>query len=159
MMPNEYGIYLHDTPSKSLFGSEQRWVSNGCVRLEDAERVARWIFGGQPRPTHPDREDHLQLYEPMPVYITYLTAAPDGTATLFRADPYARDAKVLARFADQAPAMRDARPPLTIDFDATPQGSLTREGNKTVPLKQNGSKPRGASPTTRKVASSGASRS
>nr|WP_314446073.1 L,D-transpeptidase family protein [uncultured Sphingomonas sp.] len=118
MMPNEYGIYLHDTPNKALFAGDERWVSNGCVRLEDAGRLARWIFGAMPRPTQPDREDHLQLYEPMPVYITYLTAAPDGAATLFRPDPYERDAKVLARFADNEPAMRNARPPLVIDLDA-----------------------------------------
>jgi murein L,D-transpeptidase YcbB/YkuD len=50
MMSNEYGIYLHDTPNKALFSSEGRWVSNGCVRVEDAGRLARWIFGAVPRP-------------------------------------------------------------------------------------------------------------
>ena len=35
-MPNRFGIYLHDTPKKELFASANRWVSNGCVRLEDA---------------------------------------------------------------------------------------------------------------------------
>jgi murein L,D-transpeptidase YcbB/YkuD len=118
MMPNEYGIYLHDTPNKALFAGDDRWVSNGCVRLEDAERLARWIVGAMPRPTHPDQEDHLQLYEPMPVYITYLTASPDGGPTLFRPDRYSRDAKVLSRFAGDEAKMRDARPPLTIDLDA-----------------------------------------
>ena len=44
--PNEYGIYLHDTPNKELFAKADRWVSNGCVRLEDADRFATWVFGG-----------------------------------------------------------------------------------------------------------------
>jgi murein L,D-transpeptidase YcbB/YkuD len=152
MMPNEYGIYLHDTPSKTLFAGEERWVSNGCVRLEDAGRLARWIFGGQPRPTHPDREDHLQLYEPMPVYITYLTAAPDGTATLFRPDPYERDAKVLARFADKDSGMRDARPPLMIDLDASPSSGQDGKAAKSAPSKrQIGGKPTSKSPRPSKM--------
>jgi murein L,D-transpeptidase YcbB/YkuD len=147
MMPNDYGIYLHDTPNKALFGDDERWVSNGCVRLEDAERLARWIFGGMPRPSHADREDHLQLYEPMPVYITYLTAAPDGAATLFRPDPYGRDAKVLARFTDKEPEMRDARPALTIDFDAPQPSGRDEEAKKTVPAKRQKSGKTGASPS------------
>lgn len=133
MMPNEYGIYLHDTPNKALFAGEERWVSNGCVRVEDAERLARWIFGAMPRPTHPDREDHLQLFEPMPVYITYLTASPDSAATLFRPDPYQRDARVLARFADSEPTMRDPRPQLTIDFDGLFAATDDRTSTKALP--------------------------
>ncbi|MET0372904.1 MAG: L,D-transpeptidase family protein, partial [Rhizorhabdus sp.] len=39
MLPNELGIYLHDTPERYLFGREQRWLSAGCIRLEDAGRV------------------------------------------------------------------------------------------------------------------------
>jgi murein L,D-transpeptidase YcbB/YkuD len=131
MMPNEYGIYLHDTPNKALFAGEDRWVSNGCVRLEDAERLARWIFGAMPRPTDPDREDHLELFEAMPVYITYLTASPEGSGTLFRPDPYARDAKVLARFAGDEPKMREARPPLTIDFG----GAAGKKASNPAPKK------------------------
>jgi hypothetical protein len=89
-----------------------------------------------PRPTDPDREDHLQLYEPMPVYITYLTAAPDGAAALFRPDPYGRDAKVLARFADKQPTMRDARPQLTIDFDALSDEGENGKASKAKPPKR-----------------------
>lgn len=130
MMPNDYGIYLHDTPNKSLFADEDRWVSNGCVRLEDAERLAKWIFGAVPRASDADREDHLQLFEAMPVYITYLTASPEDGPVLFRADPYDRDAKVLARFAGAETGMRDARPLLTIDLDATPKKATTAKTPK-----------------------------
>jgi murein L,D-transpeptidase YcbB/YkuD len=149
MMPNEYGIYLHDTPNKASFGGEERWVSNGCVRLEDADRLARWIFGAMPRPTHAEREDQLELFEPMPVYITYLTAA-EGNTTLFRPDPYGRDEKVLARFAGEVPAMRAGRPPLTIDFDAPPSRGQGREPKEPSPLKRrSGSKPSTDTPSMR----------
>ena len=43
-MPNDYGIYLHDTPLKEKFAGD-RWISNGCVRLEDYRRFAGWVFG------------------------------------------------------------------------------------------------------------------
>ncbi len=46
-MPNDYGIYLHDTPLKEKFAGD-RWISNGCVRLEDYQRFARWVFGYVP---------------------------------------------------------------------------------------------------------------
>jgi murein L,D-transpeptidase YcbB/YkuD len=150
MMPNEYGIYLHDTPNKALFGSEDRWGSNGCVRVEDAERLGRWIFGVMPRPTHADREDHLQLYEPMPVYITYLTASPDAGATLFRPDPYQRDAKVLARFAEKTPSMREARPPLTIDLDALPKNGPSGDAKEKL-KRQDAGKPGTDWPPMRKT--------
>jgi murein L,D-transpeptidase YcbB/YkuD len=159
MMPNEYGVYLHDTPNKALFGGEDRWVSNGCVRVEDAERLARWIFGAMPRPTHSDREDHLELFEPMPVYITYLTASAEGGATLFRPDPYERDAKVLARFAGDGPAMREARPPLTIDLDALPTSGSDGDAKAKSPAKRrDGNKRSPSSPAMHKTSKPAAGR-
>ena len=47
-MPNDFGIYLHDTPQKELFAEDDRWISNGCVRLEDYRRFATWVFGRVP---------------------------------------------------------------------------------------------------------------
>ncbi|MEO8176848.1 MAG: L,D-transpeptidase family protein, partial [Sphingomicrobium sp.] len=43
--PNNDGIFLHDTPRKELFAADQRAISHGCVRLEDAPRLARWLMG------------------------------------------------------------------------------------------------------------------
>lgn len=99
MLPNQYGIYLHDTPKKELFGEEKRWLSNGCIRLEDAQRLAQWIFGDMPEPSDPAREDQVDLDETIPVYITYMTVGADAGETVFRADPYERDAPLLERFA------------------------------------------------------------
>lgn len=98
MMPNSYGIYLHDTPNKALFADDERWISNGCVRVEDARRLAAWLFGDMPEPSDPDREERVPLHEPVPVYITYLTAAPGADGEVeFRPDRYDRDRPVMAR--------------------------------------------------------------
>jgi murein L,D-transpeptidase YcbB/YkuD len=97
MMPNDYGIYLHDTPDKTLFAREDRWLSNGCVRVEDAHRLAKWLFGAMPKGSDPDAEEDKDLPAPVPVYITYLTAAASKDGVVFRADPYQRDEALLAR--------------------------------------------------------------
>jgi murein L,D-transpeptidase YcbB/YkuD len=98
MMPNDFGIYLHDTPDKALFQRDDRWLSNGCVRLEDARRLAAWLFGRMPKGSDPDAEENVELADPVPVYITYLTVAAAQQELVFRNDPYSRDAAVLARY-------------------------------------------------------------
>jgi murein L,D-transpeptidase YcbB/YkuD len=98
MMPNDFGIYLHDTPDKVLFERDGRWLSNGCVRVEDARRLAAWLFGSMPKGRDPDVEEDVDLAAPVPVYITYFTVGAAQQEIVFRADPYARDAAVLARY-------------------------------------------------------------
>ena len=98
MMPNSYGIYLHDTPNKALFGEAERWVSNGCVRVEDARRLAEWLHGELPAAASPDVEERVDLASPVPVYITYFTVDPAAKTLAFRKDRYGRDAAVLARY-------------------------------------------------------------
>ncbi len=91
-MPNDYGIYLHDTPNKELFAQDDRWLSNGCVRLEDYRRFATWVFGRAPQ-VDSSLEQVIELPKPVPVYMTYLTVEPgEGNGILFRADPYGFDA-------------------------------------------------------------------
>lgn len=89
-MPNDYGIYLHDTPRKELFSKQDRWISNGCVRLEDYRRFASWVFGGVPE-GRSGREEVVNVQEPVPVFMTYMTVAPRGNGVQFRADPYQYD--------------------------------------------------------------------
>jgi len=117
MMPNEFGIYLHDTPNKALFNQEDRWLSNGCVRVEDARRLASWIFGDMPKSKDPSREERVDLHKPVPVYITYLTVAPEPNGLAFRADPYERNAPVLARFAAAGDGMSDAQEVAVASWD------------------------------------------
>jgi hypothetical protein len=75
---------LHDTPDRSLLREEERLVSAGCVRLEDAPRLARWLMGTAPRARGTAPEQQLSLPEPVPVYITYLTAAPEPQGVALR---------------------------------------------------------------------------
>ena len=97
MFPNDLGIYLHDTPDRSLLREEGRLFSAGCVRLEDAPRLARWLFGGEaPRAQRNGAEQRVDLPEPVPVYITYLTAAPEPQGVALRPDVYNRDPAQLA---------------------------------------------------------------
>ncbi|HEX8215110.1 MAG TPA: L,D-transpeptidase family protein [Allosphingosinicella sp.] len=97
MFPNEQGVYLHDTPDKELFGEADRGRSAGCVRVEDAQRLARWLFGKPLTSKSKKPEQRVNMPAPVPVYITYLTAAPDGPGVAFRKDVYNRDAAYLAR--------------------------------------------------------------
>jgi murein L,D-transpeptidase YcbB/YkuD len=88
---NDFGIYLHDTPHPELFAESERHLSNGCVRLEDYQRFATWVFGRVPRPTG-DREEIFTLPKPVPVYMTYLTVQPRGNGLIFLPDTYGLDA-------------------------------------------------------------------
>jgi murein L,D-transpeptidase YcbB/YkuD len=89
--PNPQGIYLHDTPSKELMSKAVRQLSNGCVRLEDAERLGRWLLGGNLPRAGAGPEHRVDLAEPVPIYITYLTARPEGTTIALGTDPYGLD--------------------------------------------------------------------
>jgi L,D-transpeptidase YcbB len=72
-LPNGDGIYLHDTPKKELFAQDVRNLSHGCVRLEDAQRLARWLLGRDP-PAASGPEEHVLLPRPVPITISYLDA-------------------------------------------------------------------------------------
>ncbi len=105
MLPNYFGIYLHDSPEKDHFTKNELWISNGCVRLEDYKRVARFLFNGEiPRGDDPKVEKEVDLPRPVPVYMTYLTAQPTAAGVQFFPDPYGRDAHLMERFGDQLTA-------------------------------------------------------
>lgn len=91
MFPNDLGIYLHDTPQRNLFAKEDRHFSNGCVRLEDAQRLGRWFFGKTLSADGDKPEQHVPLSQPVPVYLTYLTAVPTAQGVQFLPDVYGRD--------------------------------------------------------------------
>jgi murein L,D-transpeptidase YcbB/YkuD len=111
MMPNKFGIYLHDTPDKTVFATDQRWISNGCIRLQHAARLAAWLFGTMPTGRDPDVEERVELREPVPVFVTYLTVEATADGVLFRADPYGRDPAVLARYFAEERQLSSARQP------------------------------------------------
>lgn len=100
MFPNSHAIYLHDTPSTGLFARRTRTLSNGCVRvqspLELAELLlgqARWDQSAIQRVVTRGKTRYVDLTEPIPVLLYYLTAYADETGTVgFRKDVYGRDA-------------------------------------------------------------------
>ena len=100
MFPNSQGIWLHDTPEKEKIDEAARLQSNGCVRLEDAPRFARWLFNGRPpSPKGARPEQKVDLPQPVPIYITYLTAVPSGSSIVYFDDFYGKDRAPARRFA------------------------------------------------------------
>ncbi len=103
MFPNEYNIYLHDTPSKNLFSRDTRAFSHGCIRLNDPFDFAYALLAKQesdPEALFQSRlrtgaESRINLTDPVPVHIVYRTAFTDVAGRLqFRRDVYGRDAAI-----------------------------------------------------------------
>lgn len=103
MFPNPYNIYLHDTPSKSLFGREVRAFSHGCIRLGDPFDFAYALLARQTDDPvgffqtrlRSGENTRVNLEEPVPVHIVYRTAFTSTKGRLnFRRDVYGRDAKI-----------------------------------------------------------------
>jgi L,D-transpeptidase YcbB len=100
LLPNPYDIYLHDTPSRSLFSRVRRDFSHGCVRLGDPMAMARYVLGSQPAWTdskiteamNAGVERYVRVPRPIPVLIVYQTAVaePDGALRYFN-DVYGHD--------------------------------------------------------------------
>jgi len=102
MLPNYFGIYLHDSPEKEHFTKNELWISNGCVRVEDYKRLAKFLFDGVvPQGRNPKVEDEVDLPRPIPVYMTYLTAQPTANGVQFMQDHYGRDEHLMERFGTQ----------------------------------------------------------
>jgi murein L,D-transpeptidase YcbB/YkuD len=102
MLPNYFGIYLHDSPEKEHFTKNELWISNGCVRLEDYKRLARFLFDGVvPQGRNPKVEEEIDLPAPVPVYMTYLTVQPTADGVQFLEDHYGRDAHLMERYGPQ----------------------------------------------------------
>ena len=91
MFPNQFGVYLHDNPRRNLFKESVRYFSGGCVRLEDAWRLSRWLFHRELTWEGHGTEEPVPLAQPVPVYITYMTAVPDGQSIAYYDDAYGRD--------------------------------------------------------------------
>jgi murein L,D-transpeptidase YcbB/YkuD len=80
--PNPEDIYLHDTPDHTKFALANRNLSNGCVRVEDAKRLGRWLLGHDPVSPGGDAETRVQLPQGTSIYLTYITAqVRDGKLT------------------------------------------------------------------------------
>jgi murein L,D-transpeptidase YcbB/YkuD len=104
MFPNQFGVYLHDNPRRELFEKSVRYFSGGCVRLEDAWRLSKWLFHRDLTWEGAGPEQPVPLEQPVPVYITYLTAMPDGQTIAYYDDAYGRDKAQVAASPDKSPS-------------------------------------------------------
>ena len=93
--PNPYGVYLHDTSQPQLLTQEVRLFSGGCIRLEDAARLGQWLFGRTLKASSDAPEIEVPLDRPVPIYVAYLTAVPEGSSITYFEDVYGWDAKRL----------------------------------------------------------------
>ena len=105
MFPNAHNVYLHDTPSRSLFAKEDRAMSHGCIRVQNPSRLAELLLQSDPKWTperiddamHQREEVIASLPKKIPVVLLYLTFWADSKGQgHFRQDIYRRDAEVLA---------------------------------------------------------------
>lgn len=104
LFPNEYNIYFHDTPAKSLFNEDSRAFSHGCIRLSEPKKLAEWLLRNNKSWTsdkiskamNAGKEQTVTLQPGVPVFIGYFTAWVDKDGQLnFRNDIYGHDAKMI----------------------------------------------------------------
>jgi murein L,D-transpeptidase YcbB/YkuD len=116
VMYNPHNIYLHDTPSKGLFGANERAFSHGCIRVSDALGFARTLLGRSDTDERLEKileEDGKSVLVPLPqslpVYVTYFTVEPGKKGGLrFHRDIYGRDGAI-ASIAVSQPSRLAAR--------------------------------------------------
>jgi murein L,D-transpeptidase YcbB/YkuD len=98
--PSAFGVYMHDTPSKNLFGEDFRFASSGCMRVQNVRELVYWILAESPSWSKTEIDEVIKSGErkdakvakPLPLYWVYVTAwaTPDGVLQ-FRDDIYNRD--------------------------------------------------------------------
>jgi len=121
MFPNQFAVYLHDTPIRKAFARSRRTESHGCVWVEKPVELADFVLAGQgdwndstvrqamqPEPSPMGRRgaegQTVKLERPVPVYIVYLTAFVRDGVLNFRADPYGKDREAMARLGKVTPS-------------------------------------------------------
>jgi murein L,D-transpeptidase YcbB/YkuD len=98
--PSQYGVYMHDTPLKNLFGDDFRFHSSGCMRIQNVRQLVAWLLdetkGWSPeeidKVIKSGEQKNARLKTPVPLHWVYVTAwsASDGVVQ-FREDIYSRD--------------------------------------------------------------------
>ena len=121
IFPNNFAVYLHDTPSDTLFSRDERALSHGCIRVENPVGLARYVLGDQPDWTQErivasmasKTEKTVRLTSPLPVHIGYWTAwiEEDGRTVTFTDDPYRIDAAHRRLLGSGAGDAAPVRPP------------------------------------------------
>jgi L,D-transpeptidase YcbB len=97
---NTYSVYMHDTPSETMFGRNFRAASSGCVRVQGIEHLAAWLLADNGGWSHERIEQikktgerqNVALKRPVPLYFVYITAwATEDGVVNFRRDLYNKD--------------------------------------------------------------------
>jgi murein L,D-transpeptidase YcbB/YkuD len=105
IFPNQFDVYLHDTPTRSLFSKPFRALSHGCIRIENPVALAQYLMRDRPEWTaerigdamNGEREQAVPLKEHLPVHIGYWTAWVNGDGSVtYTDDPYKLDEKQAA---------------------------------------------------------------
>lgn len=117
VVSSPFGVYLHDTPARSLFAKDKRWLSHGCMRLENPRDLAAALLApqGWTRETvdaaiAASATRTVRLANPMPVFVVYRTVIADAAGhASFRADTYGWDAKLETALRRAGPDL-DQRP-------------------------------------------------
>ena len=103
LFPNNYNIYLHDTPNRELFNRANRSFSHGCIRIAEPAKMAQYLLQDQPEWTeskidsamHGTKEKWVTVKNPISVFICYFTSWVDGDGRInFRKDIYGHDKKM-----------------------------------------------------------------
>lgn len=106
LFPNNYSIYLHDTPNRNLFQQSNRSLSHGCIRIGEPKKFAAYLLRKDPSWTekridsamHLKKEQWVTLPKGLPVLLVYFTAWVDRQGELnFRKDIYGHDARMEAK--------------------------------------------------------------
>jgi len=98
-IPNPHGVYMHDTPAKGIFGDDFRFVSSGCVRVQNIRDYVAWILKDAPGWDRDQIDEAIRSgnridarpVHPVPVYWVYVTAWANDGLVQFRDDIYQRD--------------------------------------------------------------------
>lgn len=109
IFPNDFNVYLHDTPEKSLFEQNVRAFSHGCIRVQRPDALARFVLGVQgwdstavETAMDAGKRTRVDLRQKLPVYVVYLTAFMRDSTLTFRDDVYGYDTKILAALQPRA---------------------------------------------------------
>ena len=100
LFPNDFNIYLHDTPNHELFNKDVRAFSHGCIRLEKPAELAQWVLGWPADKVEQSMRDGpdnraVKIPHKIPVYITYFTTFINNGQLYFGNDLYNRDDKLV----------------------------------------------------------------
>lgn len=117
LFPNEHSVYLHDTPSKSLFKRASRAFSHGCIRVQDPLKFAEvlleregWSRADVDKAVARGTNQHIRLKNKIPVHLIYWTAFADDSGQIqFRDDVYGRDERLAEALGFDTDALKMAQ--------------------------------------------------